>query len=83
MSAWQPIETAPRDGTEVWLLFSEEARSERRLIGAWLPWGDRSHPFIWQDHNGRALHRPWKFDDAFDDPTHWAPLVKPPIPEAP
>ena len=65
-----PIETAPRDGTEILLWIYG-----RRLIGAWLPYMDPSYPFVWQDDEGRAISRPWK-DDA--EPTLWVPLFKAP-----
>lgn len=74
--SWQPIETAPKDGTEVLLWF---AQFETRRIGAWMPWGDSSYPFLWQDCHGGNLHRPWKYEDEnYDYPTHWHPLPEPP-----
>lgn len=77
MSEWQPIETAPKDGTEVLLWF---AQFGWRSIGAWLPWGDSSYPFLWQCA-GRNLHRPWKYEgDDGSYPTHWHPLPEPPKP---
>lgn len=65
---WQPIETAPKDGTEVLLIgrypsatstptFSDIYHGWRSLKGHWTRW---PHPF---------------------DPTHWMPLPDPPAKE--
>jgi Lar family restriction alleviation protein len=68
-SGWQPISTAPRDGTEVLLWFSgpETATPHGRKIGRW---SGRVHGFPW---NCGASSFP------ADAPTHWQPL--PPAPE--
>ena len=70
LGAWLPIATAPRDGTEVLLWVWG-----KRVVGAWLPYSDSSYPILWQDHNGRAIVRPWKDDE---EPEFWSAL-----PEAP
>ncbi len=72
MTEWQPIETAPKDGTEVLLFFAE---SGDMRLGAFLPWRDSSYPMIWQDRfNGDAIERPWK--EYYTCPTHWMPLSR-------
>ena len=71
MTDWQPIETAPKDGTTV--LISGPTRSgKKRFI----------HAAAWRLHDsGSAYVEVWKcpvgivFDD---DVTHWMPLPPPP-----
>ena len=62
-SEWQPIETAPRDGTELLLWVYGSVRQ-----ASWLPWRDASYPFVWMTPEGSALCRPWKDEE---EPTHW------------
>lgn len=74
MSKWQPIETAPRDGTEVLACIVGFAPSLVR----------------WLSHNGKSMWSvdPETFmdEDHFHeyfmgtsyDPTHWQPLPPPP-----
>jgi hypothetical protein len=61
---WQPIETAPRDGTRV-LLFSKWEREVdfARYVGAY-----SSDPKGWVSIPGAY----WKY------PSHWAPLPESP-----
>ena len=63
--AWQPIETAPRDGTHV-LLFSPDAREPFVRVGFFLDgdWWD-----TWCERRGFPI-------DA--DSSHWMPLPEPP-----
>lgn len=71
MSEWQPIETAPKDGTEVlvWALWIDpdtdsfgsgstfhKARIDKWVRGAW--WRTKQSPHM--------------------QPTHWMPLPEPP-----
>jgi hypothetical protein len=74
MSEWQPIETAPRDGTRVWLF---------------CPWDRWVGSAAWRQnvyHNGEEA---WSEDDGesavlgHDPPTHWMPLPKPPVTSSP
>jgi len=79
MSKWQPIETAPRDGTPVILC------SDRTVaIGSWNPEGDS-----WVDENGDiegpAHHLEvtgfWNSSGGWFQPnevSHWMPLPAPP-----
>lgn len=64
---WQPIETAPRDGTR---------------ILAWIPRGNNKHEVIWMGTlpSGRVR---WLFSHGWISagdfqPTHWMPLPAPP-----
>ena len=80
MSAWKPIETAPKDRTEI-LVYAGDRVSEIngatfRTIGShkiqiarWSGWGGG----VWEPYSGHSggLH-------PNDEPTHWMPL-----PEAP
>jgi hypothetical protein len=67
MSAWQPIETAPKDGT---------------TIDVCNRWGDRSADVAWVDGKWRywgvdGFGSPgWVSLDL--SPTHWMPLPEPP-----
>lgn len=89
MSEWQPIETAPKDGT---------------LIDIWCPWdgneegGIRLENVSWNVSNDLNPHTGWSriTDDGDEDmvemdatcplglpkwvPTHWMPLPEPPQP---
>jgi len=67
MSEWKPIETAPKDGAEVWLGATDAELSCRRVTPGY--WGGRawigSHsgdPLVWQ-------------------PTHWQKYLIPMAPE--
>ena len=64
---WQPIETAPRDGTRV-LLVSRFDHA-RVMLGFWSPDDD---PEV---SNGWETDTEWWPDQDF---THWAPLPSPP-----
>jgi hypothetical protein len=70
--SWQPIETAPRDGTRVLLWHPRAlARGENVIVGWWLidDW--------WTSHNCWLNDR--DPDSDFDlAPTHWQPLPSPP-----
>ena len=71
---WQPIETAPRDGTHILIAFGEDAVAQ----GVYTRDDSDPHPwkFIDQQQKGVPI-----FNGARDDnygPTHWMPL--PPAP---
>ena len=68
LGAWQPIETAPKDGTNV-LLVNRKGnmatglwRGRGVMAGWWLRGGNGPNVFF-NDHHG---------------PTHWMPLPAPP-----
>lgn len=61
---WQPIATAPKDGTEI--LIAREGRKDY-LIAAWREYGNE---FLWCER-GLRFH-------ALAEPTHWQPLPEPP-----
>lgn len=62
---WQPIETAPKDGSEI-LLFNSLGN---RHIGRW------GHRYL-----GDPIHEGWTWDgkQIGGDVTHWMPLPAPP-----
>jgi hypothetical protein len=80
---WQPIETAPKDGTKVLVLFNGEPH-----VAQYAP--------IWSPENKRWMvnHPRWRADDmqmvseidpnehqiayGMKGPTHWMPLPEPP-----
>ncbi len=63
---WQPIETAPKDGSE-FLVFKP---TTGMLVVTYL---DSDHP----DYDGDTPHVTWDHDSLWD-PTHWMPLPPPP-----
>lgn len=69
MSEWQPIETAPKDGTRIFLYFPGLMDGYTRIVGYW------GKPIFgkarWFDGPGlKALD--------IVPPTHWQPLPEPP-----
>lgn len=68
MSAWRPIETAPKDGTRVlvWAL------GDVFLASFGYDIGDGS---AWQPEYAEVP----MFDDPDSAPTHWMPLPEPPM----
>ena len=69
---WQPIETAPKDGTviDLWIHYPEHDRNARAADVRWnADVGEWQHGNF---HLGQYMHRP--------TPTHWMPLPPPPLP---
>lgn len=83
---WQPIRTAPKDGTPIVL-----ARDERVTCGHWeperCPTAAEHHSttgeYLGQFETGEVIEAWWYSEDGgFDEehsPTHWMPLPPPPI----
>ena len=68
MSEWQPIETAPKDGTK--LLLCESVDENYIFVGSW---SETRNP-KWYGTNWYCVEY-----DAFNHaPTHWMPLPQPP-----
>lgn len=90
--SWQPIETAPKDGTWVKLLipycrekFTEDECTDEGYWDADVvnhAWGDRKIDPEWRKLRPSGRKGCWRFDGddgAFDiQPTHWKPLPEPP-----
>jgi hypothetical protein len=76
-SAWRPIQSAPKDGTEVLLAVKLRAGVPGKLlVGHYMPGGHciEDHPAIdagWYFWNGCMFDKAAK-------PTHWMPLPEPP-----
>ena len=69
---WQPIETAPKDGTKLLLKFQgpfSDAAEDGIVTGSW---SDYSRSW-W-------LSSIWASSGAHKPPTHWMPLPSPPLP---
>lgn len=89
MNNWQPIETAPKDGTWVFLCGGKTDDESAATIA------DLSRPVVaqWSTWlNGQTTYGRWQFcwfdggyDGEYERPTHWQPLPEPPIssPEIP
>ena len=77
MNEWQPIETAPKDGT--WILLAggkvEDDEDEFRMaIAKWTNYlSGRTTDWHWQHcfYDGG-------YYGSYDGPTHWMPLPEPP-----
>jgi len=65
---WQPIETAPKDGTEIQVFARTEEGAEMQQVAHWD--GAPTAEWPWQVSDGSAYHR-----GLF---THWRPLPIPP-----
>ncbi|SEB72509.1 hypothetical protein SAMN05216178_2015 [Pseudomonas saponiphila] len=79
---WQPIETAPKDGTEIIL-----RKGDRITAGAWIEWSNSAAEFHATtgvylgdvEYESGADWSSWDGGFRRDDwPTHWQPLPIPP-----
>lgn len=75
MSKWQPIETAPKDGTEI-IAVDVDALIPTPFVvcwgyGMWIVGGDTVFKFAAEGFMG--VH-----DICYIAPTHWMPLPEPP-----
>jgi hypothetical protein len=71
MSEWQPIETAPKDGTRI-LLYAKDCA----FTGAW-----RAGPRYFNHWSAKIIEAAatWRLDDGSAyAATHWMPLPEPP-----
>lgn len=64
---WQPIETAPKDGTEILVFVGGTI-----IIGSW------SNGSVLRDEGWYDAEAGVKFVNGLLDPTHWQPLPSPP-----
>jgi hypothetical protein len=72
MSNWQPIETAPKDGTPILITRPTKFKVEE----GW-------HVVRWEDDEDWWVCHDGKFDTMLrgNEPTHWQPLPAPPATE--
>lgn len=81
MSDWQPIATAPRDGTMI--LLYDAKMGEGPWAGAYNV-SDKKYPWMFFDDietintDEGDLVRPNGWPDDHRGPTHWMPLPEPP-----
>lgn len=68
LGAWQPIETAPKDGTNILLV----NRKGNMATGLWVVNGASKGWWL------RGGNEPNTFFNGHHGPTHWMPLPKPP-----
>lgn len=74
---WQPIETAPKDGTYVLIADEHHVTIGRyhRDVGRTLIGADQPY---WEDYDHSFWDRYEKDGDDWFQPTKWAPLPSPP-----
>jgi hypothetical protein len=83
MSQWQPIETAPRDGTEVIGCYVREWAPGR--VTTYGPWTVAFDGKKWRSswHGNEVLNYMSDFGSDYKepecDPTHWMHLPHPPV----
>jgi hypothetical protein len=81
MAEWQPIETAPKDGTRVflWLPHIEATQHERRIETFWMG-------YYWANEygNGNAYNAVARLKNGYlttayesIQPSHWMPVPEP------
>lgn len=87
MDDWQTMETAPRDGTTVWLTWMDEGQPADTFP---MVWNDFAGNPLVQDGRGiwclrsddGQIHMTWTEADPAGAPTHWRPY-KPATPKEP
>jgi ABC-type phosphonate transport system ATPase subunit len=69
VSEWQPIETAPKDGTRLLVACVGECGTRWMYVA----WNKKRHWRLMETKTG-------SFMEVHDTPTHWMPLPDPPKP---
>jgi hypothetical protein len=96
MTMWQPIETAPKDGSWFWA-YRPPAKSGEWDTLVTVAWCDVSKDFIWPDDRNpfdpfseqqlSGNDEPWYIEGDFYEArgsfTDWMPLPAPPAPKTP
>jgi len=73
---WQPIETAPKDGTAILLFFPSQ---DVVIRGCWAWQGEGDWESGIQDFQDWGTDDDLVInDDPYNGPTHWMPLPEPP-----
>ena len=89
MSDWQPIETAPKDGTHILAILHRDKAED--IDGARWPAFREVREIWYRPYMNLGMWLPWHAGDPFDSyegladchmgdgiPTHWMPLPQPP-----
>jgi hypothetical protein len=74
---WRPIETAPRDGTEIILNVPRWGGGFIVAAGHWVPHDDRGGDWWWANESSGDYHASPITDD-HGHPTHWMAYPAPP-----
>ncbi len=74
---WQPIETAPKDGTRILLYFPVFGEAPHQEFGRWEVQAFNNKPNPYWSGDGEAVYGV-KWYRSFP-PSHWMPLLKPPV----
>lgn len=77
-TTWQPIETAPKDGTPVLLWWRDEHDVEWWACGRWRQFGDGSRGWFGESFHSSEVKSWTRL--LGECPTHWMPLPSPPTP---
>jgi Protein of unknown function (DUF551) len=75
MSDWQPIETAPKDGTSI-LVYGRP----NDIDGLVYFRGPSTHSAAWDEIDDAFCLTGGTWTGPFIEPTHWMPLPEPPQP---
>lgn len=78
MNEWQPIETAPKDGTEI-LVFVPFVTGPAIVVVHWTDDGSSTRDDFEDEPDGEGWTEPHDgYVGMWDDASHWMPLPKPP-----
>lgn len=69
MTGWQPIETAPRDGTDILVCMTYNLGPDEWETIQWVDW--QRDPYVWPIYRTRI--------DIPFPPSHWMPLPAAPV----
>lgn len=81
---WQPIETAPKDGTEIIGVFFRryDGVEQPTIYGPWtMAWDGRKWRSSWDGQEVISYMDDFgtQYKEPDIDPTHWQPVPKPPL----
>jgi hypothetical protein len=79
---WQPIETAPRDGTSV--ILAVTGGKNGPVVGEarwWEEWEEHGGDWYWAGNTPGDYHGGPISEINFGTPSHWMPMPEPPMSE--